>query len=139
VSNNRVQWQGLTEFRTALRHLPEELTGEATDIVDGTSDSAHREIAAGYPQGPTGNLRRGVSRERQPSKFGASAIVRSRARHSHIFEKGTGQRQTRNGANRGSMPEAPREQQMIPVVIKYRRRMFESLKDLVRRAGFIVE
>jgi hypothetical protein len=136
---NRIQWQGLTEFKTALRNLPDDLTDDAGNIVMGTSESVQREVQANYPTGPTGNLKARVSSERGQSKFGASAMVRSRAPHAHIFEKGTGQRQTASGANRGRMPEAPASQQMVPVVIKHRRQMFERLKDLVRKAGFQVD
>jgi hypothetical protein len=141
VSGVRLQWQGMTEFKTALRNLPEELTNEGGEIVEGTAHRAQQETQAGYPEGPTGNLRRRVVMEKDSarSKFGAFFAVRSRAPHAHIFEKGTGQRQTSKGANRGRMPEAPTSQQMVPVVIKHRRQMFERLKDLVRKAGFQVD
>jgi hypothetical protein len=139
MASTRIQWQGLTEFKTALRNLPDELTDDAGDIVMGTSEAAQREVQANYPTGPTGNLKARVSNERQPSKFGASARVRSRAPHASIFEHGSGPRQTSKGANRGRMPEAPASQQMVPVVIKHRRQMVERLKALVRKAGFQVE
>jgi hypothetical protein len=138
---NRIQWQGLTEFKTALRNLPEELTDEGGDIVATASERAQRETQSGYPQGPTGNLRARVTREQESasSKFGASFRVRSGAPHSYIFENGTRTRQTAKGANRGRMPEAAESQKMIPVVIRNRRVMFERLKDLVRKAGFQVD
>lgn len=140
MSNSRLTFTGLTEFKTALRNLPVELTAEGGDIVAGAAERAQRETQAVYPEGPTGNLRRRVTREQgSQSKFGASFSVRSRAPHAHIFEKGTGMRQTAKGANRGRMPEADASQQMIPVVIRNRRLMFDKLKDLVRRAGFQVE
>jgi hypothetical protein len=139
MSGVRLQWHGLTEFKTALRNLPDELTDDAGGIVMGTSESVQREVQGNYPTGPTGNLKARVTSEREPSRFGASARVRSRAPHAFIFENGTGQRRTSNGANRGRMPEAPASQQMIPVVIKHRRQMFERLKDLVRKAGFTID
>jgi hypothetical protein len=80
-----------------------------------------------------------VTREKQHSRFGVSMTVKSRAKHAHIFERGTGERQTSKGANRGRMPAAPEGERMIPIVIKHRRIMFEKLKALVRSAGFKVE
>jgi hypothetical protein len=139
VSNTRLQMQGLTELITALRHLPEELTTDAADIVAGAAEHAQREVQTAYPEGPTGNLKRGVVREQNKSKFTTAAIVRSRAKHAWLFEKGSVQRQTATGANRGRMPEAPADKQMIPIVIRNRRRMVDQLKDLVRTAGFIVD
>lgn len=139
MSRVQVQFTGLTELRMALRNLPEALKSEAGEVVIATSEQAQRDIQAAYPQGPTGNLRGGVTRETNYSKFGASARVRSRAKHAWIFENGTQQRRTANGSNRGAMPEADRSKRMIPIVIRHRRRMVEALKEIVRRAGFQVE
>lgn len=133
-----LQMNGLTELYRDLRRLPTDLADEAGTIVIAHAELAERQIETGYPEGPTGNLRRGVTTEKNRSKFGSSAIVRSRAKHAFIFEKGTVGRRTSKGYNRGRMPEANVAQQMIPKVIRARRRMVEALKDLVRRAGFEV-
>lgn len=138
MSNNRLELKGLTEFQRALRALPAELTEEASAIVLGQGEEAERQIEAAYPEGPTGNLRRGVTVERNTSKFTTRAIVRSRARHAHLFERGTGPRRTGKGWNRGRMPEAPEHQRMVPIVIRRRRVMVAALKELCRRAGFQV-
>lgn len=136
--SSRVILDGLREFKQHLRNLPEHLKDEGGVIVEAQAQEAERRIQQAYPQGPTGNLRRRVSRDSQRSRFGASSTVRSRAQHAHIFERGTGPRRTRSGANRGSMPQGLEEERMIPIVVRRRRIMVEALKDLVRRAGFQV-
>lgn len=130
-----VQWSGLNEFRAALRNLPAELAEEGGTIVLAHAAEAERLVEAAYPE-VTGNLKRGVTLKTEGSRFGAVGIVKSGARHSHLFEKGTGPRRTASGANRGSMPQAPQHQQMIPIVIQVRRRMVKALMTLVERAGF---
>jgi hypothetical protein len=135
----RLEMQGLAELRAALRQLPQEMTDEAATIVDAHARLAESQIKQNYPQGPTGNLRRGVTRDHYKSGFTARAIVKSRAKHASIFENGTQTRRTANGANRGRMPAPPESQRMIPVVIRRRKAMVEALKDLVRRAGFQVQ
>jgi len=162
--SGRLEWRGLAELRQQLRELPQDLNNEAVAIVRAHAEEAARAIRAGYPEGKTGNLRRGVTVESNSSKFGASAIVRSRAKHAHLFEKGTKDRYTggpndwssrraqrfafkaKHGlikpsrpAYRGAMPAAQPSEAMVPKAIRARRRMHEALLDLVRRAGFVVE
>lgn len=135
----KLQMDGLSELRAALRQLPEHLTDESSAIVQAHADDAERRITNAYAEGPTGNLRRGVTKDHYKGRFTSSAIVRSRAKHAWIYERGTQQRQTRTGANRGRMPAAPEPNRMIPIVVRKRKQMVEALKDLVRRAGFQVE
>lgn len=140
MSRVTLQFAGLDAFRAALRALPEDLAHEGATIVEANATEAARKTQQGYPQGPTGNLKRRVSVESNGGgRFGVVATVRSRAPHASMFERGTRQRQTRTGANRGAMPQASEAQRMIPVVIRRRKIMFEALKNLVRRAGFVVE
>lgn len=130
---------GLAELRRALRELPETLAREADLVVQAAADAAASEIRASYPEGPTGNLRRGVVRELiTSSRFASGAVVRSRAKHASLFEAGTRPRRTADGANRGRMPPASPEQAFIPKAIRARRRMRQQLIDIVRRAGFEV-
>lgn len=134
-------WSGLQEFKTALHQLPDELKDEGAVIVERAANDAAREIEAGYPIGPTGNLKRGVTVTRDPSqsRLGVRVTVRSRAKHAHLFERGTkGLRRTHSGANRGRMPEAAQSAKMIPKAQRVRRRMVTDLIALVRRAGFQV-
>jgi hypothetical protein len=131
--------KGLTELREALRRLPQELTEEAATIVEAHATLAQNQIVNAYPQGETGNLRRGVTRSKERHQFTVRSIVRSRAKHASIFERGTTTRRNSKGANRGRMPEASPSQQMIPIVVRRRRAMLEALKVMVRREGFQVE
>jgi hypothetical protein len=135
----KLELKGLAEFRKALQNLPEDLREEADVIVQAQADEAQRQIRAAYPEGPTGNLRRGVTKSKEErSRFTSRAIVRSRAPHSHLFERGTRNRKTGKGWNRGAMPAAAENEKMIPIVIRRRRVMVEALKDVVRKAGFQV-
>ena len=132
-----LQWSGLNEFKEALRRLPEHLADEAGDIVIAAAEGAATTVQANYPS-RSGNLKRGVSVSRQRSRASTSARVKSGAPHAVIFEKGTGIRQNRRGANRGRMPKAPDSQAMIPTVIRARARMLASLIALLEREGFQV-
>ena len=136
--STRLHLDGLTELIHALRQLPEELTAEADTIIRTHADQAKREIQTAYPDGPTGNLKRGVTVEHNASKFSTHAIVRSRAKHAHLWEFGTKRRHTGRGAHRGVMPPGPSGQRMIPIAMRTRRKMLDALTDLVRRAGFEV-
>lgn len=133
-----VTLSGMNELRAALLALPEELTGQAATIVESHATIAASLIEAVYPEGPTGNLKRGVTVEHNSSKFAASTIVRSRARHATLYERGTRQRHTHAGANRGRMPQAPEGRRMIPIVVRMRARMVQALVNMVRENGFAV-
>lgn len=136
--STRLQLHGLSELRAALRQLPEELTREASAIVVAAAEGAKSEIVGAYPTGPTGNLKAGVTVHRSHAQFTEQAIVRSRAKHAHLYEFGTKPRRTANGARRGSMPKAPTTRAMLPIVIRKRRQMVDALIEMVRRAGFQV-
>jgi hypothetical protein len=139
---SRLVLEGLDELRAALRALPEELAREASVIVTTQAEMAKDQIQRAYAQGPTGNLRGRVTVNQEGAsnvRFGARAIVRSRAPHAHLYEYGTKNRRTSKGANRGAMPAAPEENRMIPIVVRRRRSMVAGLIEVVRRAGLIVE
>ena len=142
MANNRLVLEGLEQFKADLRNLPSELAGEGGGIVTSAAQSAVAEIVAGYPEGPprknkvSGGLKRGVKMTLETSAFGTIAVVRSTARHSHLWEFGT---QVRNfqGANRGAMPE-PVRPNFIPVMQRRRKAMYDALKGLLTRAGLVV-
>lgn len=135
----QLRFDGLAELRAALRQLPEHLTGEAAQIVEAHAVKAQGDVVQGYPQGPTGNLKRRVTLGRQQtSRISVKAVVSSRAPHAWIFEKGTRQRSTTRGWNRGRMPAASDAEAMLPKVIRIRRDMIAALVAMVRRAGFTV-
>ena len=130
-----IQWSGLLELREALKHLPDDLTAEATAIARDAATGARDEIRAVYPVA-TGSLVRGVTlRESKKGRWQAAFRVISRAPHANIFEAGTKTRRTKKGWNRGFMPAADL---FVPIVIRHRARMWAPLKALVERAGFEV-
>jgi len=138
MSNNRLQMQGLDELRAALRQLPEHLTAQADAIVRAAAETTRADVQGSYPQGRTGHLRAGVRMEQTRSTFFTQSVVRSAAKHSVIFERGTVRRATQRNANRGRMPEASEAQRMIPKAIRARKRMTDALVELVRSEGFEV-
>jgi hypothetical protein len=138
VSNSRLVFEGLDDFRNALRNCPRTWRTKPARSWRPMPEGADRETVAGYPTGPTGNLKSRVTIEKTNSRVSTTAIVRSRAPHAFIFEKGTKRRQTNKGWNRGRMPAASEAQAMVPKVVRWRRKMTEALIELVRRAGFEV-
>lgn len=127
---------GLDELRTALLNLPAELTAQAVGIVSAAADDAAAEIKAAYPEGETGNLKRGVRvGTRGGGDHTVRRVVRSTAPHATLFETGTQTRQTALGYNRGFMPGA---NIFVPVVVRRRRVMFEALVAIVEQAGLDV-
>ena len=141
----RLQWQGMNEFKEALRKLPEHLADEAAGIVVAAAQNVAREVEAGYPQGPTGNLKRGVTISQERGLVSTAAQVKSRAPHAGWFEDfRSGRRnpprprKTKRGWNRGIMPIAPISQQAIPKFIRARARMIQALVALLEREGFLI-
>jgi hypothetical protein len=139
-ADNTLTFDGLDELREQLRQLPADLTEKGIGIVTEHAQAAERAIETGYPIGRTGNLRRRVVLERSAStKNSCSFAVRSRAPHASIFERGTVERHTKKGFNRGRMPQQPESERLIPKAIRIRKRMTDALIDLVREAGFEVQ
>lgn len=133
----RFDFRGLDALKQGLRQLPSELTGEGGDIVEQHTEQAARHLRAAYPEGDTGRLRAGVKTTIDRSRFGVVGIVRSRAKHAHLWEWGTQVRTTRQGWFRGVMPAAGQEG-LVPIAVRTRRAMNKRLFDLVRQAGFQV-
>jgi hypothetical protein len=142
----KLQWQGMNEFKEALRKLPEHLADEASGIVLAAAQRVAGEVQANYPMGATGNLKHGVTVSQERGRVSTAGRVKSRAPHASWFEElSTGRRnppkprKTKRGWNRGIMPIAPKEQQAIPQFIRARARMRQDLKALLVREGFLVE
>jgi hypothetical protein len=140
-----VTWIGLEELKAGLLRLPAELTELAEAIVVEASESAAAELRAIYPEGETGNLRKGVrvvkvtgkrmSAIKLSEQFTTGRVVRSTAPHAYLFETGTQTRQTELGYNRGSMPGA---NIFVPLMQQRRREMEEDLVAIVEQAGIDV-
>jgi len=135
VSNAALTISGLTELREALKKLPPELVRDAAVLVDAEANEAARQITAGYPTGPTGNLKAHVVVEIATDAVSARARVKSTAKHAHIFEYGTAARRWANGKSTGRMPVGG---VFVPIVIARRRVLVAALIELVERAGLKV-
>ena len=154
MAQNSFVFDGLAEYRKALKRLPLELRDEAADIIHLTATEAKNEIIAAYPE-VTGHLKAGVfvstykSRDTPsvgitPGKgvlFGASAIVKNRAKHAWLYEYGSEARGVNRpvvgragnfGTSRGRMPARPT---FVPIIIRRRRDMERQLAAVIRRAG----
>jgi hypothetical protein len=128
---------GFDELLEALRKLPEALTGEAERIAEGSANATAFDLRAEYgSRRRTGNLQQSVSVEHR-TRGGSivSAVVKVKAPHAHLVEYGSQARHTDIGANRGSMPATPI---VGRVASKHRRRMYESMKAMLVRAGALV-
>lgn len=132
----KLHLEGLTELRQALRDLPSDLTDDASVIVQAHADDAATQIRAVYEDHRvTGHLAAGVTVDRSHSAFTTRAIVKSKAKHAHLFEFGSQLRKHDNGKSVGVMPPRPT---VIPIAIRKRAQMVRVLIDLVKRAGFTV-
>ena len=144
MNNATLEIRGLAELKDALGKLPAELKAEATSIVMDTSYAAATEIAAQYPLGASGDLKKGVKvKVQEIGPFAVAAQVRSTAPHAWWFEHGhelTKRRETKTHAGRGIMfskKGIPRPV-FIPTMIRHRRAMYQKLAGLLRATGLQV-
>lgn len=136
MSNNRFVWTGLEDFKRALRALPTDLAGEASRVIEARANGAAVDVRSGYGRHRrSGRLQDSVTATVERTGLNVSAVVRSGARHAHLFEYGTQTRQTAIGANRGAMPAEP---VFVPVMIRTRRRLYDELIGILERAGLRV-
>lgn len=134
----KVELQGLEELKAALRNLPAELRDEANTYVEAATNEAEAALLRSYPEGGTGNLRKGVKKTIEKSAFGVVGTVKSTSRHAHLWEYGTVDRNTKQGWYRGQEHSA-RERGMeglSAIAPRVRRKLNEQLWQLVKRAGF---
>ncbi len=129
--------QGIAELKYELGRLP-------TELKD-TAYAAAADIESQYPQGETGNLKKGVKvTVKEIGPFAVAAQVRSTAPHAWWSEFGhelTKVRTTKKGATRGIMfskKGIPRPV-FIPTMIRHRRAMYLKLAELLRRTGLTVK
>lgn len=134
MSACRLTFDGLEELKAALRQLPVELVEEARGVVVQRAEQAGQDIAAAYPE-ITGTLKRKVLVKTENSIGGVKAVVKSGARHAHLYEFGTQARHTEIGANRGAMPPG---RVFIPIAQRIRRALTDDLIGIIRRAGLLV-
>lgn len=112
----------------ALDKASPEIKARVLDRMDWAASSLVSVLHAKYPQGKTGNLRKGVTK-RRASTFGF--IVRSAAPHAHIIE-GTKNRfdNTRKNAVRGRMKD---NKIFIPQAMRDRRSFLANAQAILDR------
>jgi HK97 gp10 family phage protein len=132
----RVLLEGVDELRDALQRLPADLNREARGEVVAAAEGAAADLRAAYPE-KTGNLRRGVKVTTTESTASTVAIVKSTAKHAHLWEFGTENRRTQKLFNRGAMP-AQYDRGLVGIAIRRRRRLEQALVAIVERHGFQV-
>lgn len=133
MSSVRLTWSGLEELKAALRQLPEDLAGEAANIIEGAWNGAATDIKAGYPS--KSGLARTVTVEHRRSRFGAVSIIRNTSPRALWFEEGTQIRATSFGANRGQQKPM---HVFYPPIKRARRKGLEDLKAMLVRKGLLV-
>lgn len=131
----RIRWDGLDAFLREFGALPEVLQTEGLEIVRDETTGASVEIMQRYGR-KTGTLANRVRVDFPHSKLLIGRIF-SAAPHSHLYEFGTGPRQTDKGYNRGRMP-AVNPRVTVPIVQKRRSRMRRRLVELLRKHGWNV-
>ena len=133
-----VQLQGFDELVQELTNAPKDMRDDGMVIVSEETEGAAIEIANEYAKRVkgrgTGNLVKRVKTS-YPAEAVLIGIVQSRSPDSPLFEFGTKERKTANGANRGRMPK--QEPGVTPVIATKRRaRMVRRLIEMVRGYGF---
>lgn len=133
----RVRWTGLDAFRRAMQTDPDRLTGESGRIIEGNANAAGVALRTAYgAHRRSGKLQDSVVvDERKPGRFGIRFTVRVKAKHAHLFEFGSVARYTKLGEFRGRMPARPT---FIPIHRKWQRRMYDELKVMLTRHGYLV-
>ena len=134
MSQNRLRFDGLDKLITDLRNLPETLRTEAGHLIEATANGAAVKVRSAYGKHRrSGNLQDHVVVDHKTTAFGVRSVVRSTARHAHLFEFGTKAR------HKGLKPSiAPAHPTFIPIMEADRREMYERLKEFVARQGLEV-
>lgn len=128
-----VRWEGLEEFKGALRQLPTELAGEASHIVTAVANGAIVDMRADYPPG---ELRDGVDQTTLSiGTFGVGIQIRNRSNWSWHWDHGTQMRHWINGKSTGQMRP---HHTFGRTMTQSRRRMYEQFALLLERHGLAV-
>lgn len=129
--------RGVDELREALRHLPDDLAGEAGAIIRDAATTAHRDVEAEFAAHVvTGNLERRLElHEVAAGRYGAILKVIDRAKHAWLFEHGSAARHWLNGKLTGTMPAA---HVFVKAMVHQRAIMWDRLRVLVERHGLKV-
>ena len=134
-----VKWDGLEELKAALRQLPEELTAEASHIVEGIANGAIVDMRAEYP---TGELTRLLAQSTlSEGPFGVGIRIRNGSGYAWMWDHGTRARHwnSRSKKSTGAMWGKTKPPHTFGrVMAQSRRRMYGQLKQMLERAGLTV-
>lgn len=136
-----VQWTNLDEFKDALRQLPADLTAEAAHIMEDHANGAAVAVRQSYSAHiVTGRLLKGVFvTPFWKGKYTPGLIVKSVAKHAWLFDNGSQARHWASGKSTGTMwGKTPPTHVFGRTVMRFRRRMYDQLKDLLVRHGLLV-
>lgn len=85
-----LEMQGLDELKKLVAGFADACTDDGQQLADQAAMRAVEEVKAAYPQGPTGNLKKGVRIVRvKGDGHRVLSIVKSTAPHAHLYEYGT--------------------------------------------------
>lgn len=141
MPNNRFYFDGLEELKADLRNLPEALANEGGVIVQEHAFTAAAAVRAVYERHRvSGNLANGVVVETPArNRFGVGMVVRSKAKHAWLFDNGSQARHWASGKSTGAMwGKTPPTHVFVATMMRFRRAMYRSLGDLLRRHGLTV-
>lgn len=121
------RFSGGEQFVLDLQAWRDRLRDEVRQSARDQANQIASVVADQYPY-KTGNLRSHVSVADESVGDTVTLRVRTLARHSHLVEKGTTQRRTRQGWNRGTMPAQP---VFIPEAIAKRRAFVAAVSRIL--------
>jgi len=139
-----IEIQGKEEFEKTLLTLAKALPNDKVEpvMMEGAKVVAAA-AKARAPQGPTGNLKKGVKAKylRQISNYprsAAAAVDRKIARHAHIIEYGTKPRYQKSGRYTGIGPAKPFFRPAVdtnrePVYRKVRDKLLNMILEAARK------
>lgn len=128
---------GLDELMAALEAAPVEVLHAATAIVNEETEATAAALKAAYPTTGRGNMAAGVITRVAESGTGVVGTVDSVSPEAVWWEFGTQDRRTRQGWYRGRAPQH-RQEGLIPIAARHRRRMWDRVVAAVEAAGFTV-
>ena len=133
MSEVRMTWTGLQEFRAALEAMPAALQAEAQDALAGLGDQTKAAMIAAYPE-KSGRLRSGLTVTPLADANAAGVRITNLAPDAAIFEVGSrGKvRHTRTGASRGILKPG---NVFRPTMARARRQIAPLLYALLEREG----
>ena len=130
-------WEGMQEFKAALKRMPLEMRNEAAEIMGDAAEQAADDARMDYPE-YTGKLADSVKVVPTPNagSFGVDITVINTAPHAQIFESGTTTpRRWRSGKNVGIMPPG---KVFIPAMRRNRRKAYVLVGRMMQAQGLIV-